>query len=1038
MEFIISYNGIVLAESSASKKLQEILRPVIPRLLIKFADTKAKLHVCSEDALFLISRQIMAGPEFVLEEISSFDRSSPQTSSVYLSNKLNIISKLVLEFGIKTSDTSGDLSIKLVLQPALQLCENKDQTVRTYALQIISEALRVARSATMPMLDSLARATRQKLISKLVENGVLESDMMMEEVDDFDIAPCVSRPGTSGGARPGTSGAMRPGTSSGARPPTASGASTKHRPALSNTSLSTASSSMTAVSAAQAAALPYGTALTTEQKEDHAKIIEVLGENIVRCLLDKAWAPREAAICEIERKVLCTVACKSDPNDPLFPKNLNTMVVLSEVIEIAMNDTVARVFQCGLHLLFVVVSEMIPIVSGGEQILQSAFRGVIELVMQKLGDSKQRIRQDCFTLLRSLAMLPHFGIAAMCRFILQKYPQVCSTSAVAMTELLKLLTSLIKENTNPSIHQNAMMRPDLTAILELLTAAFENKHLDVRNAAIEAYTAVYEVTNGGTSNIALFGAIDVSSCLAHVKPAIREAITRSIVQITKGLPALDILSLAASTAPENNDSARQNLTLDIQKLTSFSNEEITCLLTSPHAAQRRLGIEKLIDLYTTNSQHPKFKGAWEMSCLLCKQLFVDTCTSVTLAAFRLFELVVDPPVSLCATEFAIPWGEWGVHLILASTVRSVVQQASNEAVRIREQVKHVLQVVAAKNTLGRNAVCNAILSAPEQRDFSDPKMTKRDKKIALCKLRWQFLLRLELLYDFIVQDTAIGTSSASASGNNTPTKSPGGSSGIAPRRKSSSGTTSMSSGGGGRHETLGLDTVLPFIGSAVSHPSSVIRQNCRRIIQYLQTTRNDQVTKSFGECSAQLQKRLQCVMSDQAEDQQNNVNQFEMEDGKSRTSHVRNIAALRPPRSVPLEEKKLMSLGSVTPPQSAPGRGGIQFNLDNDLQSDEPQQRNSSSSNIPIWLDQSKQGFSSSPLPREKRQDSGESLRYRSYESTGSGRIDSGLFEEEEKPEESSIVGGGAVALVKVRRKSSFRSTGSTSVNSLNNGDLLL
>jgi hypothetical protein len=73
----------------------------------------------------------------------------------------------------------------------------------------------------MPYLNGLARGARQKLISKLVELGVLESDLLMDEVtDDFDVCD------------------PRPGTSSGARPLTASGSSTKHRPALSSVSLS--------------------------------------------------------------------------------------------------------------------------------------------------------------------------------------------------------------------------------------------------------------------------------------------------------------------------------------------------------------------------------------------------------------------------------------------------------------------------------------------------------------------------------------------------------------------------------------------------------------------------------------------------------------------------------------------------------------------------------------------------------------------------------------------------------------------------------
>ncbi|KAE9011308.1 hypothetical protein PF011_g9423 [Phytophthora fragariae] len=994
MEVSIAFDSVVASPADVAV-MHDLVRPLIPRLLVKLGDSKNRLHVTTEDALLLLSRQASCiGPVFLLEEMIACDRnSSPQTlSATYLTNKMALVSKLMLEFGIhESSGDKGLLPIRNVLQLALQVCEHKDQNVRLMSLQIVADTLQVARSAAMPFIDALARSSRQKLISKLVERGVMESDMLMDEVDDFDIPTQTARPGTSGGIRP----------------PTASGSSTKHRPALVNPSLSANAPSSghqsSSASSSQPVQLPYGTALTIEQKELFATIIQGFGEELVRCLLDKAWAQREAAIREVERQVVCCVSGRVAA-DTALPKTLEALGMLAQVLEIGLNDTVARVFQCALRLFQVIATDFLPLVASEHQYVDEILENVVGLVLQKLGDTKPRLRQDCYTLLHSMASLSHMGHARMCKMLAEKYQQLSSSSnAVAASplvvgELLRLFTMLVREapaGGNPK-------QPDLSLILAIVRPALENKHVDVRNAAITTYVTIYEATNGGTNDS--YGAVDLNSFLAELKPSMRETITRSVVQITKALPT-------SSLTRENDDSSRPEidsgrklqrpLGVDAHKLGQICSAEITELLTSPSGtvAQRCLGVDKLVDYLVASTPDPKYKGAWETCCLLVKQLMLETTPTVCLAAFDLLQLLIDPPAPNYGgngQDYAIPWGEWGVHLVLGSTIRSVVQLSASESVRVRSKVSEMLRLVAGKSAVGKNAVCNAILSAPEQSDMSGSAgESVSARKVAFTKLRWQLSLRLELLYEFLVV-----TDSSNGAAPSPPALG---------RRKSSSRASKSSSSS----EPLGLVNVVPFLGSCVTHPSPLVRTASAKIMRFLRSTSEEELATFLqSSCSPALQRRLQTLMAQAARDEDdegNNADHFDA-DGTtcvrgSRASHVRRVAALRPPRSVPVEEKQMM-VDVFPPPNSAPGKsrrsgGG---DADDDDSMNDGSHLESRNQKQPIWLDQ--QPGSSRKTPSAS-------------DMFGALSFDAG------EPEGPIMVGGGAAGLMKARRKSTHRGTSS-------------
>lgn len=1018
MEVAIHFNSAVDGTSDVAV-MHEFIRPLIPRLLVKLGDSKSRLHVTTEDALLLLSRQFASiGPEMLLEEMIASDRNaSPQAlSPTYLANKLGLISKLLLEFGVKEGTSTQDeqqhpLPIKNVLQPALQACEHRDQSVRQVALQIIADALQAARSAAMPFVDALARSSRQKLISRLVEKGALEADMLMEEVDDFDVS---SEASTS-----------RPGTSGGIRPPTASGSSTKHRPALSNASLSAGSGSSTgggsgSQSSSSPAPLPYGTALSNEQKEVFATIIQGFGEEIVRCLLDKAWAQREAAVREVERQV---VGCSSGkiPPEQALPKTLDTLRNLAHVLELGLNDTVARVFQCSLRLFQVIATDFLPLITSSHEFVDEILENVVGLVLQKLGDTKQRIRQDCFTLLHSMASLSHVGHARMCKMLSEKYQQLAASissvasSAVIIGELLKLLTTLVKEAHASCLTTSAAaptpLRPDMALILSLVGPALDNKHVDVRNAAVATYIAVFEVTSGGTDEA--YGRIDLNGLLAQAKPAIRDSISRSIVQIKKALPSSsdDDADGSSTTRPEVDSARRQPVAIDTHKLSAVCSSEITDLLTSSSSVQRCEGVDRLIALFLASPQNPSLKGSWEICCLLTKQLLADNAPSVCLSAFDLLRLLVDPPGSGAITaEFAIPWGEWGVHLVLGSTVRSVVQQSASESIRVRSHVKALLQLIAGRHSVGKNAVCNALLSAPEQRDAAATGTDNtQERKIEVAKLRWQFMLRLELLNDFVMEAARLEDAIATAD--------------LGRRRSGSGSTTSKQS-----TETLSVDNLVPFLGSAVAHPSPTVRVAAHRIMQHLKSTREAEVTKFIQTgCSPALQKRVQRLLAEDFSGD-NNPDHLDGSQGSnvvrgSRASHVRRIAALRPPRSVPVEEKQLMA-DVFPPPQSAPGNSRRPSGANHqDQHEDEDDVFGAKNANYVVTAPRDRSAHGSGQTLQEEQQKLPIWLDQASSVSVSSKK---GLLSFD--GDSDSIVGGGTAGLMKMRRKSGVRNGG-------NNGD---
>lgn len=165
-----------------------------------------------------------------------------------------------------------------------------------------------------------------------------------------------------------------------------------------------------------------------------------------------------------------------------------------------------------------------------------------------------------------------------------------------------------------------------------------------------------------------------------------------------------------------------------------------------------------------------------------------------------------------------------------------MQLSASESVRVRSKVSDILRLVAGKSAVGKNAVCNAILSAPEQSDMSGSAGESISaRKIAFTKLRWQLSLRLELLYEFLVV-----TDSSNGGAPSPPAMG---------RRKSTSRTAKSSSTSS---EPLGLVNVVPFLGSCVTHPSPLIRTASAKFMRFLRSTSEEELTTFCSRVALQL------------------------------------------------------------------------------------------------------------------------------------------------------------------------------------------
>ena len=75
----------------------------------------------------------------------------------------------------------------------------------------------------------------------------------------------------------------------------------------------------------------------------------------------------------------------------------------SSLVERAMGDSVAKVYQGGLHLLLLMVRQYLPTVPGRDFLVRAALQPAVRAVVVRTGDTNERVRRMSFDALLEVA-----------------------------------------------------------------------------------------------------------------------------------------------------------------------------------------------------------------------------------------------------------------------------------------------------------------------------------------------------------------------------------------------------------------------------------------------------------------------------------------------------------------------------------------------------------------------------------------------------------------------------------------------------------
>ena len=90
--------------------------------------------------------------------------------------------------------------------------------------------------------------------------------------------------------------------------------------------------------------LPHAPPLTADQEVECEQMVDLYGDQLIRCLVDRNWSSREAALKEVQIH-LCAPA--DGGGGMVAPGDPKVLMITSELLEMALNDTVARVYMTG-------------------------------------------------------------------------------------------------------------------------------------------------------------------------------------------------------------------------------------------------------------------------------------------------------------------------------------------------------------------------------------------------------------------------------------------------------------------------------------------------------------------------------------------------------------------------------------------------------------------------------------------------------------------------------------------------------------------
>jgi hypothetical protein len=161
---------------------------------------------------------------------------------------------------------------------------------------------------------------------------------------------------------------------------------------------------------------------------DLAEVAKFCGEYVVRCLLSKAWALREAALVKVKISMPSLLTAAQEQAGGGNGAVALLVPALSKVLLMGAEDKLAQVYLASLSLLENCCGLFGQGTQGGggrvpRGELQHRLEGVASILVLKLGDSQVRIREAAEEALLMIAGCQPLGCDFVARHAVKKLPQ---------------------------------------------------------------------------------------------------------------------------------------------------------------------------------------------------------------------------------------------------------------------------------------------------------------------------------------------------------------------------------------------------------------------------------------------------------------------------------------------------------------------------------------------------------------------------------------------------------------------------------------
>jgi hypothetical protein len=771
-------------------EFQKALADVSLLLVKRLGDSKDKIRTGAETTLFNMCSHASIGPGFILDRIvtsiqevprqgggehGSLSPTKGRDGGKAIASRLGLIIKMLAEFEVG-GDSHNSMDLQGIMDIAIPGLENREKNARDASNTVFEVLCRRpdAKEGTLGYVAALRTSVQKKLLRYLVDKGAVEEDLIAQPDDFDDFQFSEQRPGTAANARPVTAlKGIRPNFSSHGRPGTG------------------ASSSLAAVPTT-AMQLPHAPPLSEEAAIDCEHMVGVFGDQVIRCLMDRNWATRVAALNEVQLQ-LCAASANAaggpgagsgglPPRDgaqnavPLTSSipsgDPKVLMMTSELLEIAMADTVARVYQTGLVVLEAAAAHYLPTVPGGGFLARAALQPSLNFVVTRLGDSKERLRIQSQNLLLSVSRLPFVGCRLVADCVVdmqdldpsQAAPNMLAGRLLLLERMTREFASTVNDGnlgggesarstgSSGSGRKKGREKKDtmgLQSVLDLVVPSFDNRHVDVRNAAVKVYAAIYEVTGGtddgaigsGDANMGMLAGGRNEEVLAGLNPLMRAAISECIVKYNSN-------RMSPTKKSQKSERGQAGIhSVSKEKMAALFGQGVAEGFVSKEWRDRRQSILDATEMLMGRQARPAGSSemnGWELCSLLLKQGLMDSNMQVRLVTFDLLHVIANPSLQAlpsgggmgvvggvgsgdmdggsgggvdgrgagrgsAAGMVVFPWDEWEARLLLASTVKSIADKLGDESVRVRNAAQEALLLIGRQHEVGLSLVARQLL-----------------------------------------------------------------------------------------------------------------------------------------------------------------------------------------------------------------------------------------------------------------------------------------------------------------------------------------